>query len=288
MTPDSPTAGSMVGAGGSRLRTLSWTPGAEVVGRALLVHGLTEHAGRYGHVARALTNRGIAVLAFDLRGHGESEGPRGRLRSFDLLVEDVHRAREVATARLPGEGPPVLYGHSLGGLILLRYLQTYRPSTPGAVLSAPWLGTAVAIPWWKRKAVDLLLRWAPDMALSSGEVEATLLTRDPAMQRAYAEDPLVHHRLSPRFFREVESAQSRALEQGIDASIPTLVIVPCDDGLVDAERTVRWAESVQGGHVTVVRLEGVRHEPHNDVGREEVLETLGSWIRRRVEGGGPP
>lgn len=272
----------MIGAEGSRLRTLTWTPSGETVGRVLLVHGFTEHAGRYDHVARYLAARGLAVLAFDLRGHGESEGPRGRLRSFDLLVEDVGLARDVAVRRLPGEGPPLLYGHSLGGLTVLRYLQTRRPSTPGAVLSAPWLRTAVEIPGWMRLAVRVLLRWAPDLTLTNREVDAHRLTRDPAMQEAFVSDPLVHHRISPRLFHEVEEAQGRALEGGVDPAIPVLVLLPGDDRLADPEATARWAASVGGAHVTVRRLEGFLHEPHNDIGREVVLETLASWALART------
>lgn len=280
------TAGTMVGADGSRLRTLGWSPESDTVGRVLLIHGLSEHAGRYDHVARHLTARGLAVFAFDLRGHGESEGRRGQLRAFDLLVDDVHLAREAAERGLSGQGAPVLFGHSLGGLVLLRYLQMYRPATPGAVLSAPWLGTAVEIPWWKRRLADLLLRWAPDLTLSNPDVDAGRLTRDPVMQEAWEQDALVHHRISARLFHEVEGAQARALEQGVDPSIPTLVLVPTDDRLADADRTLRWAESVDGGHVTVTRLEGFRHEAHNDVGREDMLETLTSWILART-GAGP-
>lgn len=273
-----PVAGTMVGAAGGQLRTLVWAPAGEPSGRVLIVHGLGEHGGRYRHVARTLTERGFGVLAFDLRGHGESEGRRGVLGSFDELLEDLHLAREVAERRLPGEAPPFLYGHSLGGLIVLRYLQTYRPRTPGAVLSAPWLGTAVVIPWWKKVAARLLLRIAPDTPLSSDEIDATVLTRDPAMQEAWARDPLVHHRLSPRSFQEVQDAQARALEQGIDPAVPTLVLVPTADGLADHRLTLRWARAVKGGHVSVVPLEGFRHEPHNDVSREEVLETVVSWL----------
>ncbi|HSR42869.1 MAG TPA: alpha/beta fold hydrolase, partial [Longimicrobiales bacterium] len=237
VTGGAPVAGTMVGAGGSRLRTLAWIPPGDARGRVLLVHGFTEHAGRYDHVARYFASRDLAVLAYDQRGHGESEGRRGRLPSFELLLEDLHRARDEALAGLPGDGPPVLYGHSLGGLVVLRYLQNDPPTTPAAVLSAPWLGMAAEIPWWKRLAANLLLRWAPDATFASREVTARGLTRDEALQDAYVRDPLVHHRISARLFDEVETAQRRALEEGVDPAVPVLVLVPGDDPIVDSALT---------------------------------------------------
>jgi alpha-beta hydrolase superfamily lysophospholipase len=271
----------MVGVGGEHLRTLIWEPGGDLSGKVVIVHGLGEHAGRYVHVARHLAGRGFGVLGFDLRGHGESEGRRGVLGSFDELMEDLHLARDVAERRLSGETPPFLYGHSLGALVVIRYLQTYRSRTPGAVLSAPWLRTAVDIPWWKRAAARLLLPVAPDTPLSSSELDPTLLSGDPAVQEAWLRDPLVHHRLSPGSFHEILGAQARALEQGIDPAVPTLVLVPTEDGLTDGRVSMEWARAVKGGHVSVVELDGFRHEPHNDLGREEVLDTIASWLADR-------
>ena len=154
--------GVFVGAEGVHLRSYRWEARGRARGTVLIVHGFSEHAGRWEPVASHLAAAGFNVLAFDLRGHGRSEGEHGRLGSFDHLIEDTHRARETALQSFPGSGLPFLYGHSLGALAVLRYVQTYRPETPGVLLSAPWLKTAVPIPLWKRIAARVLGIVAPD------------------------------------------------------------------------------------------------------------------------------
>jgi len=269
----------MVGGEGFLLRTLTWQPRGDVLGRVLVVHGLGEHAARYGHVAEYLAARGFGVVAFDLRGHGMSEGRRGSLRSFDLLVEDVDAAREFTERRLPGDAPVFLYGHSLGGLVVLRYLQSRQPPSSGVVLSAPWLGTTREVPRWMRLGIAVLLRVLPDRPLVNPRSDPGVLTRDRDARKAFLDDPLVHHKLSPRFFDEVEKAQVLALAEPVDSAVPVLLLAPMDDGLVDTGVTLAWAEAT-GAPIDVRRLEGTRHEPHNDVGRDEVLASVGAWLER--------
>ena len=269
--------GVFVGAERVHLRSYRWEARGRAKGTVLIVHGLSEHAARWAPVASHLAAAGFNVFAFDQRGHGRSEGEHGRLGSFDHLVEDADRARKTALESFPGSGSAFLYGHSLGALVVLRYVQTYRPETPGVLLSAPWLKTAVPIPLWKRVAARVLGVLAPDFRLSSkGEPER--LTRDPVAQKAYATDPLVHRRISPRLFDEVRRAQRLALGQGIDASFRTLVLIPLADSVTDPEVTERWARAIDGSHVRIETLPGVLHEPHNDIERDRVLALVTDWL----------
>ncbi|MEO7116192.1 MAG: alpha/beta fold hydrolase, partial [Caldimonas sp.] len=69
---------------GLDLRRRDW-PSDGARGTIVIVHGLGEHAGRYGHVAAALNGRGWGVVGYDHRGHGRSPGDRGRLAAGDDL-----------------------------------------------------------------------------------------------------------------------------------------------------------------------------------------------------------
>lgn len=265
-----------------RLRTVRWDA-PEPRGSVVLVHGFGEHAGRYRHAGAFMAEAGWSVFAFDLRGHGESGGRRGTLPSFEQLLEDLDVAREEAARTLDAPGPSVLVGHSMGGLVVLRYAQSRTPDLAGVVLSAPWLATARPIPRWKALASRLLWRVAPDFALHSG-VEPEVLSRDVEAQRAYAEDPLVHDLISSRMYHEVLSAQEKALDGGLD--LPALLLVPGDDGLADSERTLAWARSIPSPHVRVERLPDCRHEPFNDPDREAILGRVVAWMDGRAGGAG--
>src|SRR4051794_38704045 len=114
-----------IDAGGSTLHTRQWEPDGPVRAVIGLVHGLGEHSGRYGHVAARLTDAGYAVCAFDLRGHGASGGRRGDTR-FEAAFADIDRLLADAADRYP-ERPLFLYGHSLGGLLVIAYTMARRP-----------------------------------------------------------------------------------------------------------------------------------------------------------------
>ncbi|MBW3534350.1 MAG: lysophospholipase [Gemmatimonadetes bacterium] len=277
----------MLGAGGARLRTLLWEA-PDPRGRVVVVHGLGEHAGRYDVLARPLAARGYSVLAYDQRGHGASEGRRGHVADFGLFVEDLQRVLDEADRIRSGWEAPFLLGHSMGALVLLRYLQSVPAARPGAILSAPWLATLRPVPPWKRLLARVLSRVAPGLALPE-PIPPEDLTRDPDEAGAYAQDPLVHHRITAALFDAVERAQERALVEAVEPPVPMLVLVPGDDRVVDGERTLLWARAV-GSSVEVMELAGGRHEPFHDLGREDVFERIADWLdaRRGGASGGEP
>jgi lysophospholipase len=267
-------AGWIAGAEGVALRWYRWDVAA-ARGGVLLLHGFGDHAGRYHDVARVLNARGYSVLAYDERGHGASEGPRGHADSFDLYLADLDAAWAEAKRSL--RGPHFLYGHSFGGLTLMRWLQT-RPQRPaGVVLSAPWLATAMRVPRLKLLAAKLLLKVAPALAIPSGANVPENLTRDPQRVAAYLEDPLVHHLISARFHAEAMKAQAEARARPLPSGLPVLLIVPGDDPLVAAGATLEWARE-RGQGVQVRVREGGRHELHNDLDRDEVLAGVADWL----------
>jgi len=267
-------AGWLAGAEGIALRWYRWDVAA-ARGGVLLLHGFGDHAGRYHDVARVLNGRGYSVLAYDERGHGASEGPRGHADSFELYLFDLDAAWAEAKRSLLG--PHFLYGHSFGGLTAMRWLQT-RPQRPaGTILSAPWLATAMRVPRLKLLAARVLLKVAPALAIPSGANVPENLTRDPQRVAAYLEDPLVHHLISARFHAEAMKAQAEAKARPLPSGLPVLLIVPGDDPLVDAGPTLEWARE-KGAGVQVRVREGGRHELHNDLDRDEVLTGVADWL----------
>ena len=104
-----------------------WQPETPPKAVVCLVHGLGEHSGRYAHVAAALNDAGYALLGFDLRGHGKSGGPRGHTPSYETLMDDIGRLLAEAAQRYPGQ-PQFLYGHSLGGNLVLNYALRRKPA----------------------------------------------------------------------------------------------------------------------------------------------------------------
>lgn len=263
----------------------------------MIVHGLGDHGLRYASLAEALAHRGYAVMVPDLRGHGESEGRRGDVGSFREFTSDVGDTVSALRRSLPQGVPLSLIGHSMGGLVVLRYLQGEGRSPSGmlapafsaprgvvgAVLSAPWLRTAQPIPRWKRLAGRVALRVLPGRPFAM-DLSPSKLTRDPVQRRIYEEDTLVHGLCSPRLFAEVEQAQQDAWNGAPGLKLPLLVIVPDEDQVVDPRTTLRMTERLAGEPVDVLPVPGGRHEPYHDLGRERTIETTVAWIDERMGG----
>jgi alpha-beta hydrolase superfamily lysophospholipase len=271
-----PVTGWMMGEGGIQLRWLRWDAPAPR-GSVLVVHGFGDHAGRYRDVVRVLTARGLSVAGYDQRGHGGSPGRRGDAPGFESFLRDLDAAWAHARRALPG--PHLLYGHSFGGLVVMRWLQSRVERPRGVVLSAPWLALKLAVPPWKRLAARVLLRVAPALPIPSGADRGDVLTRDAERAAEYSADPLVHHRVSARLHAGVLAGQADALASAWPA-IPTLLVVPGDDRLVDAAVALAWQRR-HPGVALLVRQDG-RHELHNDVDREDALGAVADWLVQRL------
>lgn len=274
--------GFIEGVGRLRLHYRAWeavTPRSAI----LVVHGLAEHGGRYEKFGHDLAAAGHSVFALDLRGHGDSDGRRGHVRRFDQLLQDVDRFRREVQGMVPLETPIFLLGHSLGGLIALRYLEEYSPDFRGAVLSAPWLATALPIPHWKIGLAQVLTKIAPSLPMRA-PVPPEYLSHDPAVAEAYRSDPLVHERITPRMFTEISSAMGLVFQRADRIGVPLLFLLPGGDRITDPQRTRALARSIHQVEVTMRLFPDAYHELFNEVDRSLVLTELRAWLAARLDG----
>jgi lysophospholipase len=248
----------------------------------LVVHGLAEHTGRYEALAASFGARGISTFTFDLRGHGGSEGRRGHVGRFDMFLQDLDRFRREVGGLVRSRTPLFLLGHSMGGLIALRYLQEYDAAFHGAIITSPWLGTIMTVPRWKVLLGTLLERVLPSLPLRAG-VRAEDLSHDPDIVARYREDPLVHDRITPRLFREVSTAMGLVSQRSGRIAIPLLFLIAGADRIVDADRAASLARTLADGDVAVHVLPGQYHEVLNEREREATIALITGWIFDRLE-----
>ncbi|HEX8691677.1 MAG TPA: alpha/beta hydrolase [Longimicrobium sp.] len=277
IVPPASESAFVTAADGVRLHWQHWPLDRPRAG-VLVSHGLGEHGGRYARLARELAPRGLAFAAVDHRGHGRSGGPRAYARRFEQLVDDLERMRR-AVVEGPFAGLPVLlYGHSFGGLVAIRHLQAHPGAFRAAVLSAPLLGVAVKAPRWKVAASGVLSKLLPALPISN-EIDPAELSHDAAYVRSYRDDPLVHGKVTPRLYTEWMEHIARATAEQAKLPRPLLFLVPTADTIVDETAVLRFAGALPGD-VTIRRYDGFRHEPHNEVGRERVVEDVAGWVER--------
>ncbi len=243
-----------------------------------LVHGLGEHCGRYKHVGASLTDVGLAVLAFDQRGHGRSEGKRGFIPSYDALMNDIGVLLEQAGKRYPGK-PQILYGHSLGGNEVLNYALRRKPALAGVVATSPGLRTAFKPPTAQLAAGKVMNRLYPAFTLANG-LDVTAISRDPAVVQAYQTDPLVHDRLSARLGVAILETGEWAMTRAGQFPLPLLVVHGTADRITSHRASDEFAGKAPS--CTLKLWDGLYHETHNEPEKDEVLAFLAGWLLERL------
>lgn len=267
-----PVHGYLEGVGSLRLHYRAWEASAPR-GVIVLVHGMFEHSRRYQEFGDVMAAHELSTYAMDLRGHGASEGRRGHVRSFDLLLQDLDRFRREVEGLVPAQLPMFLVGHSLGGLIALRYLQEYDSPIRGSVITAPWLGTAVAVPRWQILLGHVLNRVMPAFPFPF-HLDAAVLSRDPARVADYRDDPEIHSTITPRMFTEISSAIHLAVQQGDRIHVPIHFLLAGDDRLVDTARSLAFARSLPEEVVSVEVVPDSYHELIQETNRSAVLTVI--------------
>jgi lysophospholipase len=272
--------GGIEGVGRIRLHYRTWeasTPRAAII----IVHGLGEHSGRYDHFATRMAAYGFSCYAIDLRGHGLSEGRRGHTPNFDAYLQDLDRFRREVQGLVDIRTPLFLLGHSMGGLIALRYQEEYNVAFKGAVIVAPWLATAITVPRWKTTLASAINKFLPALPFANN-VDPHDLSHDPDVVESYAGDPLNHDRITPRLFTEASTAMGLAFQRADRLDDPVLFLLPGDDRIVDTSRTQALARGIPSGEVTIKVYPGMYHEILNERDRSIAYRDIRDWIAARM------
>ena len=257
----------------------------------LMLHGLGEHAGRYGHVAEQLLEWGFAVRAYDQRGHGHSSGARGCLPHDATLLEDladmVDATRlhcSAASQQSDGALPLILLGHSLGGLVVSRFVALKMRPVEGLVLSSPAFD--VDLGGLQKLLLAAMPRLVPHLCVGNG-LDARWLSHDECVVRDYLADPQVHDRISARLGKFIATAGPATLAAAPGWRTPTLLMYAGDDRFVNPAGSRAFAEAaadalaVRVGTVTSKCFDGLYHEIFNETGAAPVFDTLKAWLDAR-------
>jgi alpha-beta hydrolase superfamily lysophospholipase len=264
---------------GWKIYAQDWAPPGKTVGAVALVHGLGEHTGRYRRVAEMLNQAGYALTGFDLPGHGQSEGSRG-YASYDGILNDIDCLLREISQRYPGR-PRFLYGHSLGGALVLYYTLKRRPELRGVVASSPGLAPGTRVSPATLLSAKVMARLAPAFRLNNG-LDLTNLARDPAVIQAYTTDRLVHPYISARLGLDLITKGAWVQEHAAEFPLPLLLFRGSADRLVSAQAIATFVKAVPQARLTYKEWEGFYHETHNEPEKQQVLQYMIDWLNQHL------
>jgi alpha-beta hydrolase superfamily lysophospholipase len=243
----------------------------------VLIHGIGEHTGRYDHVGLVLAEKGYVLAGFDMRGHGKSGGPKGHTPSYDSLLDDINVFLMQVEKRFPGQRY-FLFGHSMGGNLVLNYALRCKSNLQGVIATSPWLKLAFEPPTSKVMLARLMNTLAPGFTQTSG-LDTKALSRDATVVTAYENDPLVHNKISARLFISMYESGLWALDHAAEFPLPLLLMQGSADRLDSLDATKEFATKA-GAKVTLRVWDGFFHELHNEPGKAEVFKMIVEWLEK--------
>ncbi len=266
---------------GVKIFAQGWSPSEQPAAIFCLIHGLGEHSGRYAHFAEHLNNHNIALLAFDLRGHGRSDGARGHASNFKQLVDDVDCFLDHAESLFP-DSPHFLYGHSLGGTLVLHHAMQggKNRNLRGVIATAPMFRPAFQPPKWKVTLARLVQAVVPKLSLSN-EVQLEHLSRNPQVMIDCMNDTLVHNRISAKLGVCFLDAGLEALEVTSEFPFDLLLMHGVEDQITCHHSSVEFAEKA-GEFCTLKLWSDLYHELHNEPEKEEIFDFVVAWAQERI------
>ncbi|UOQ85132.1 alpha/beta hydrolase [Gracilibacillus salinarum] len=269
---------------GIQLFYQKWVP-ERVNAVLILVHGAGEHSGKYQAIFEQCLAQDIAVVAPDLRGFGQSEGARGHINTFHDYVEDLHAVVELITSQFEAR-PVFLFGHSLGGLIVIRYSQLYGYQTNGVILSSPALALRVPIPFIGRKILKIFASVTPSLALNPMKWQRIIekskkLKPYLPKEKSLRIDPLMNTEYTPRWLSELVHNGLHAISDAGLIRFPVLCIYDQHDPIVHPNVIQHFFNSITIKDKQFVRFHEGIHHPFIVHTQEVAVKNAMEWIHHR-------
>ncbi|WP_027964389.1 alpha/beta hydrolase [Halalkalibacillus halophilus] len=252
----------------------------EAQGVIVLVHGAFEHSGRYDWVIDQFNQQGYHVVYGDLPGHGTSNKKKGYIKNFN---ENIEKVEDWVQAASNYQLPIYMFGHSMGGLIVVRFLQKRKgllDDIAGVILSSPALGMK-NLPAKPLYAISKVMNKLYPTLQFPTNISPDMATRSDAYIERDLNDPLFLKKVSVRWFhsfkREIPKAYKDIKKY---PSIPTVIYQSGTDLLVPKEDVKKWFDELPINEKDYVEFGSLYHEVFNEPERERVFEQAIAFLNR--------
>ena len=270
-------SGSFEGVHGTKLFEQSWHPGGKTRAVIVIHHGLKSHSEHYADFARRAASIGYAVYAYDMRGHGRSEGPRATLDDFEDLTADLQTFMDRVKTREPA-APVFLMGHSVGGAVVTLYTEERKPKLAGLIVLAPAI--RIDSPPIVAAAAPLSALLGPNF--KALDVPNGIFSRDPAVVAEMNADPLIYQPPGPaRSIGGLVAAIEKIWAHVDDIDVPLLGLHGTADKATDPRGTIELVKRVHSSDKKLILYKGLYHDLLHEPEHEQVLGDVFAWLRAR-------
>ncbi|MED4016092.1 alpha/beta hydrolase [Sutcliffiella cohnii] len=252
-------------------------------GTIVIVHSALDYHGRYELLIKFFNRSGFHVIMGDLPGQGLSTRRKGHIESFEEYINEVDKWVKQAYLLEP---PVFVYGHSIGGLAVIRTLQKRQDLLiQGVILSSPSLELSKK----PSKGIELFAKGLdkikPSLLISTG-LSIEDVTRNEEMYLIGREDAKYSAKISVHWYREVTNAMKLAFNEQdyFPYELPLLVLQAGDDQVVEKESTIQWFDRLASINKSYREFNGLYHELFNEPEREQVYRHILAFLQLNLEG----
>jgi len=245
-----------------------------------IIHGLNDHSTRYDLWAGKLASSGFTVRCFDLRGHGQSEGRRGFCQDISHLFSDIDDFVKKGQSLYP-DTPSFLYGHSLGGNLLINYASRNNLVVNGIIVTSPWFELVKQYSKWQVFSATLISEIMPWLMVKN-DLRAEDISRDLRVVHNYRNDKYSFKKINVRFALQCIQAGHKASLSIYKINVPLLVMHGTGDRITSFKASRNFVRNA-GERTTFIEWSGCYHELHNDIDRDKVFDALVSWLELYTE-----
>ena len=247
----------------------------------ILVHGMGEHSSRYADfVVPELLKNDISVMTYDQFGHGKTQGKRGHNPGFDAVLDCVQIVIDKATT-IFGDKPLFLYGHSMGGNVVINYILMRKYKLKGVIATSPFLKLAFQPPKWKLILGKLIQNLVPSVTMGN-ELDVNAISRDKTQVQKYISDPLIHDRISPNYSLSFIKSGQWAIDNAEKITLPVLILHGTGDRLTSYKGSEEFA-SHNKKNITLKLYQDGYHELHNDLCKKDFILNIVHWIELQLK-----
>lgn len=269
--------------GGINLFEQWWLPeggSAKSKAAVIFVHGLKDHSRRYAETAKRLAHKNYSVYAFDLRGHGDSEGQRVWVDSFDDYIKDLEVFYDLVAKKEPNK-PIFIFGHSMGGAIVTIFaIKKIRP-VAGIILSAPAIRPTEDVGFFTITSARIAGTLTPSLAVLKLEPEK--FSRDQAVVKATKEDPLIYQENGPaRTARELFGAMSYIQEHMHELNVPFIAMHGQKDYLTNYMGSTDLFQKARTKTKTIKLYPETYHDLLHEPEKDKIYEDILTWLEART------
>lgn len=254
---------------------------SDAKGVVVIVHGMGEYGKRYERtVVPMLIKESFAVFSYDQFGHGASDGKKGDNPGYEYLLDALEAVLDKAQKAHPAL-PVFLYGHSMGGNVVINYTLRRKHDLKGTIATSPFLQLAFDPPKWKLSMGKIIDRIFPSLTMPN-DLELDALSKDPEEIDAYKKDPLVHDKVSTRYSLRLMEKGLWAIEHAPSLSVPMLLIHGTSDRITSHKASKSFAAN-SNGMATFFPVEGGYHELHHDLEKNQFFEKISKWLNQQLQ-----